>query len=141
MTTTDVKETTPFTVRWEYDLGGISKQRLIDTDQVHVAYDQRAPVGGEREPTKLGIYNVYRTGVVVLGNPYDGAESMCLAFGTVFVMNRDGKTVAKYHLGPVPGTEQGSQESAGRSPSRALRNAELDEASHKARVPEQHRAI
>lgn len=97
--------TTAFTVRWEYESGHILRHRLFDTDEVNVAFDNHYHPGGRPEttpPPKLGIYDVPDTGVVVVGNPYMGAESLALAFGMVYVMNRDGKTVAKYKLGQVP---------------------------------------
>jgi hypothetical protein len=105
---------TIFTAKWVYTVDGLQHERLIETDQVSVAYDERTPNGEkpvESPQLKLGIYNVpLRNGLVVLGNPYEGSESMALAFGTVYVMNRDGKTIAKYHLakpGPwVNGTDR-----------------------------------
>ena len=99
--------TAPFTVKWEYTLDGVSRSRIIETDQVNVAYDNRAPGAPPSEPM-LGIYPVGRSGCVVLGNPSDGGESMNLTFGKVYVMNRDGKTIATYTLANLE-MPQGSQ--------------------------------
>jgi hypothetical protein len=92
---------TIFTAKWVYEVAGIQHERLIEADQVHVAYDARTPTIRETKGVpnpKLGVYEVPQHGVVVLGNCYDGGDSMALAFGTVYIMNCDGKTVAKYHL-------------------------------------------
>jgi hypothetical protein len=93
---------TTFTAKWVYEEAGIKHERLIEADEVHVAYDERKPdekgVSG-----KLGIYTVPSNGgVVVLGNCYEGGDSMALVFGTVYIMNREGKTVAKYYLAKAP---------------------------------------
>lgn len=88
----------PFTVRWAYEVDGIQRERLIEADTVHASYDARTPDKHSAQGAMLGIYRVSEGGLVVIGNPYLGADSMALAFGTVYVMNRDGKTVAKYIL-------------------------------------------
>jgi hypothetical protein len=99
----------PFTVRWEYKIEGVSRQRLIEADQVHVAYDERPQPGGGRDlaGAMLGIYSVPSTGIVVLGEPSDGSNSMALTFGKVYVMNREGKTVATYKLADPDENTQG----------------------------------
>jgi len=84
----------PFTVRWEVETGGLLSHRIIEADQVHAAFNNTFPI----QELKLGVYNVGSRGVVVIGNPHEGSESMCLAHGMVYVMNRDAKTVAKYKL-------------------------------------------
>lgn len=96
--------TTPFTVKWEYRVDGIQRSRIIEADQVNVAYDERPDPGAEGLPAKLGIYQVGPHGCVVIGNPENGAESMALTFGKVYVMNREGKTVSTYTLGEPPQT-------------------------------------
>ena len=102
--------TAPFTVKWEYTLDGVLRSRIIEADQVNVAYDNRVPLdrGRDHEEAKLGVYPVGRSGCVVLGNPSDGGESMSLTFGKVYVMNRDGRTIATYTLADPEGP-QGSQ--------------------------------
>lgn len=100
---------TAFTVKWQ-TRGTYSKttagqhERLIETDQVHALFDDRTPDKRDTEPRlMLGIYTVPLSGgIVVLGNYHEGAESMALTFGDVYVMNREGKTVAKYHLSKEP---------------------------------------
>lgn len=96
---------TIFTAKWVYEKDGIQHERLLETDQVHVAYDQRIS-DAKVLMQKLGIYIVPPHGLVVLGNCYEGADSMSLTFGIVYIMNRDGKTVAKYHLAPIPPWEE-----------------------------------
>lgn len=99
---------TTFTVMWRYTTrDGVQRERLIEADTVNVAFDARTP-DTKGTSQNLGIYNVPGSGLVVLGNPEEGAESMALAFGDVFVMNRDGKTVAKYHLAKDPPWEDHS---------------------------------
>lgn len=95
---TEAKQEAPFTVRWECKIGGISRQRIIEADQVNVAYDDRPPTDAPTTAT-LGVYAVPEGGgIVVLGNPESGAESLALIFGRVYIMNKDGKTVATYKL-------------------------------------------
>jgi hypothetical protein len=92
---------TTFIVKWCYNRDGAQLERLIETDQVNAAYDERTPDRRKPDAPALmfGCYQVPASGgIVILGNYYEGADSMCLSFGTVYVMNRDGKTVAKYHL-------------------------------------------
>jgi hypothetical protein len=96
-----------FSVKWDYEVDGIARSRVIEADQVNVAYDNRPP-DCPAESQKLGVYHVPQRGVVVLGNPHNGAESMALTFGKVYVMNGDGRTVATYTLGPVPEIQQGA---------------------------------
>lgn len=107
---------TIFTVKWVYTLDGIERERVLEADQVNIAWDNRAP-GNEPKTSdgpKLGIYGVpQRGGIVVLGNPEQGSDSMALTFGKVYVMNRDGKTVAKYDLGE-PCIAQGSDGGVGK---------------------------
>lgn len=86
-----------FTAKWVYDTNGIQRERLIEADQVNVAYDGRTP-NAPPVALMLGVYAVPPTGIVVLGNPESGAESLALTFGKVYIMNRDGRTVATYHL-------------------------------------------
>lgn len=88
-----------FSVRWSHELDGISRERILDSDQVNVAFDNRVPSANDSVCEMLGIYTVPKSGVVVLGNPHNGADSMALTFGTVYVMNGEGKTIAKYKLG------------------------------------------
>lgn len=95
-----------FTVKWKYEVDGISRERVFDADQVQVAYDNRdappkgCPVG--QVSAKLGIYHVPPRGVVVIGNPHDGADSMAFTFGKVYVMNSDGATISTYTLDMNP---------------------------------------
>src|SRR6185312_7805611 len=99
-------ETTPFTVKWEYKLDSISRSRIIEADQIHTAFDDR-PANEPGHSAMLGVYTVASQGLVVLGDPSDGSSSMALGFGEVYVMNRDGKTVAKYKLAdPEAKTDQ-----------------------------------
>lgn len=86
-----------FTVKWCNEDGNIATERLIDADQVQVKFDNRTP-DAHGTAQFLGIYQVPPTGIVVIGNPNDGAESMALASGTVYVMNEQGATVARYRL-------------------------------------------
>ena len=102
----------PFTVKLEYEIDGVSRQRLLSTDQFNVAYDNTTPNSPAKETPRLGVYQVPRSGIVVLGNPHDGAESMAFTFGTVYVMNRDGKTVAKYKLADRPDYEEAQGDKA-----------------------------
>lgn len=95
----------PFTVKWVYKVDGILRERVIEASQINVAYDDRPP---SQEPATtdgpmLGIYSVDRTGIVVIGNPGEGSESMALTFGTVYVMNKEGHTVATYRLADPEG--------------------------------------
>jgi hypothetical protein len=96
---------TIFTAKWEYEINGIQCERLIEADQVSVAYDSRTPdiknQKGAPSP-RLGIYNVPINGIIVLGNPESGSDSMALTFGTIYIMNRDGRTVGKYYLAKDP---------------------------------------
>ncbi|HVX56441.1 MAG TPA: hypothetical protein VHA37_01805 [Candidatus Saccharimonadales bacterium] len=88
-----------FTAKLVYEQDGVQRERLMDTDQVHAAWDARTPGQKDLEPMKLGVYDIPRSGgIVVLGNYLEGAESMAFTFGTIYIMNRDGKTVSKYHL-------------------------------------------
>lgn len=95
-----------FTVKWKYEVDGISRERVFDTDQVQVAYDNRddVPAGCpvSQVSAKLGIYHVPPRGVVVIGNPHDGANSMAFAFGKIYVMNSEGATVSTYSLETAP---------------------------------------
>ena len=71
-----------FTVKWQYDDNGVSKERILDADEVHCAYDNRTP-DRPANVEMLGIYAVPASGIVVIGNPYDGSESIALTFGKV----------------------------------------------------------
>lgn len=86
----------PFTVIWRYTVDGIARERILEADQVHVAYDNRN--SGDPNQAMLGAYSVGASGLVVIGDPGDGGKSMALAFGNVYVMNAHGKTVATYKL-------------------------------------------
>lgn len=94
-----------FTVKWVVEDNGIERTRILDADQVSVAYDNRPPQHpgdpSNRVAETLGVYAVPRTGCVVIGNPYEGGESMCLAHGKVYVMNEQGATVSTHQLSKV----------------------------------------
>lgn len=91
---------TIFTAKWCYVNDGVYTERLIEADQVYTSFHDLGslPRDGAPYDKKLGVYTVPRDGLVVIGNPSDGAESMALAFGKVYIMNRDGATVATYQL-------------------------------------------
>lgn len=95
-----------FTVKWKYDVDGVSRERVFDADQVEVAYDNRneVPKGCpvSQVSAKLGIYYVPPRGVVVIGNPHQGSDSMAFTFGKVYVMNAEGATVSTYTLDTDP---------------------------------------
>jgi hypothetical protein len=95
-----------FTVKWIYDASGVSRERVFETETVEVAFDNRddVPAGCpvSQVSAKLGVYHVPPRGVVVIGNPHNGAESMAFAHGNVYVMNSDGNTISKYKLAEVP---------------------------------------
>jgi hypothetical protein len=99
---------TTFTAKWVYKdyVSGAQCERLINASGgVHVAYDDRTPDRKINESKlMLGIYTIPTSGgVVVIGeNVDDGGNSMALAFGTVYIMNDAGKTVAKYYLSETP---------------------------------------
>src|SRR5580698_9531298 len=88
------KEKKMLTAKWCYEADGISRERVFETDAVSIAYDNRGslPAGCPVSQTaaQLGIYYVPPGGIVVIGNPHEGADSMAFAHGKVFVMNRDG---------------------------------------------------
>jgi hypothetical protein len=106
---------TIFTAKWVYTADGIQHERLIETDQVHTAWDERTPDAKNGLERKLGAYDIPQNGgLVVLGNCYECGDSMAISFGTVYVMNRDGKTVAKYHL-PVNPPWDGKGNAAGQA--------------------------
>lgn len=88
---------TIFTVKWCYRTQGVDRERILETDAVAVAY-HNVVSGGSTVSQKLGVYNVPSKGIVVIGNPYEGADSMAFIWGTIYVMNRDGRTIAKYVL-------------------------------------------
>jgi hypothetical protein len=91
------------TAKWCYDDDGVSRERVFETPTVDVAYPNPCQDGPkERRGPMLGVYSVPLGGLVVIGNSADGAESMAFAFGTVYVMNDHGRTVATYRLPPNP---------------------------------------
>lgn len=92
-----------FTVKWCTTLRDVERERVFQTDIFeYAAPTSQPPTGGKptapRARPKLGIYDVADCGLVVIGNPCEGAESMAFAHGVVYVMNEQGRTVAKYTL-------------------------------------------
>jgi len=89
-----------FTVKWVYEYKGISREKIYSCDQFECAFDNRPPHVGQCSKT-LGIYHIPPGGVVTVGDNTNGEKSLALAHGTVFVMNEQGATVAKYKLSNV----------------------------------------
>jgi len=85
------------TVKWCTESFGATRERVFETETVEVAWPDQNPADF---PRKLGIYDVPDTGLVAIGNPHQGAESMAFAHGKIYVMNDKGKTVASYQLAP-----------------------------------------
>lgn len=83
-----------FTVKVCYE-DDVSRERILTADTVESAFPASCEYG---YAPKLGVYDVPPYGIVVLGNPSDGAKSMAFTFGTIFVMNEQGATVSKYKL-------------------------------------------
>lgn len=86
-----------FTVKWVVNCNGVVRHRIFDADQISYAADERPP-DRPANSEKLGIYGVPSCGLVVIGNPHVGADSMAFSCGVVYVMNEAGKTVATYRL-------------------------------------------
>lgn len=90
-----------FSVKWKTSSpDGTERHRIFSTDQFQYAGRNSPPHGApEAHTPKLGVYNVPPDGLVVIGNPHCGADSIAFGCGTIYVMNEAGKTVATYHLG------------------------------------------
>lgn len=92
-----------FTVKWCTTSRDEERERVFQTDIFEYASPVPSPpTGGKptapRPRPKLGVYDIADCGLVVIGNSASGAESMAFAHGVVYVMNEQGRTVAKYTL-------------------------------------------